>query len=41
VKKIEGKDLSMLSKYMEECSTKGTETMQPKEPSQRELIDSP
>jgi hypothetical protein len=41
VKKLEGMDLSMLAKYVEERSTKGTETIQPNQPSQRESIDSP
>jgi len=40
VNKLEGMDLSMVSKYMEE-HTKVTEIDQPKQPCQRELIDSP
>jgi len=40
MKKLEGMDLSMLSKYMEE-HTKGNETYQPKQPYQKESIDSP
>jgi hypothetical protein len=41
VNKLEGMDLSMLAKYVEERYIKGTETIQPNQPSQRELIDSP
>jgi hypothetical protein len=41
MKKLEGMDLSMLEKYVEERSTKGTETIQPNQPSQMESIGSP
>jgi hypothetical protein len=41
VNKLDGMDLSMLTKYVEELSIKAPEIMQPKKPSQRELIDSP
>lgn len=41
MKKIEGMDLPMHANFVEEQSTKGNEIVQPKEPYQRELTDSP
>ena len=41
VNKLEGMDLSMLAKYVQERSIKSPQTMQPNQPCQRESIESP
>lgn len=41
MEKLECMDLPMFSKYIEEKYTKGTKTIQPKQLSQMESIDSP
>ena len=41
VNKLEGMDLSMLAKYVQERSIKSPKTVQPNQPCQRESIDFP
>ena len=41
VNKLEGMDLSMLTKYVQEWSIKAPKIVQPSQPCQRESIDSP
>ena len=41
VNKLEGMDLSILAKYVQERSIKSPKIVQPNQPCQRELIDSP